>query len=297
MPPVLPTEPPSLANRIRRILRWSSITIIVLGIGGCVAENYRGHFLWKKYREKWEAKGERFDFVSFIPMPVPPDQNFASTSFFAPYLDYTTDETDREHPHRWKDKRTYERNLALASSLNGLRSKQKTSPDIGHWQLSTYTDLGPWRDCFNGNTNFPFAATPNDAASDVLTALHRYDQLLDELRDASIRPYSVFPIHYDEYYDALLPHLASLKGIARIVQLRTIAQLEASHPAEALQDVQLCLRLSDSLKSEGFLISQLVRMGIVEITLQPVWEGLARQRWNEPQIADLQSTLARIAIW
>src|SRR5438045_2247372 len=176
MPPVVPTEPSSLASRTRRILGWGFFALGVLAIGGCVAENYRGHYLWKKYREKWEAKGERFDLASFIPKPVPPEQNFAATPFFAPFLDYAIDETNR-----------------------GASRRQCPA---------------------------------------VLS----------------------FPSHYNEYYYALLPHLASLKGLARIVQLRTVAHLQAGHSAEALQDAQLCLRLADSLKSEGFLISQLVRI-------------------------------------
>src|SRR2546425_12353872 len=98
MPPLLSPEKPSLASRLRRSVVWGLLTFTVLGIGACVGENYRGYYLWKKYREKWEARGERFDLAALIPKPVPPDQNFAATSFFAPYLDYTTDENDRENP-------------------------------------------------------------------------------------------------------------------------------------------------------------------------------------------------------
>src|SRR5205823_4044415 len=68
------------------------------------------------------------------------------------------------------------------------------------------------------------------------------------------------------------------------------------HPAEALQDVELELRLADSLKSDGLLTSQLVRIGMMEVAFQSVWEGLARQRWNENQVAELQSALARVNI-
>src|SRR5205085_8672590 len=130
MPPALPPEPPPLATRMRRVLGWGLLTLVVLIIGGCFGENYRGHYLWKKYRETWEPKGERFDLASFVPGPVPADQNFATTPFFAPYLDYTTDETDQAHRHHWKDKRTFDLNLALAASLNSLRSKQKKAPDL-----------------------------------------------------------------------------------------------------------------------------------------------------------------------
>jgi hypothetical protein len=268
--------------------------LVVLAIGGGLAENYRGHYLWKKFRQEWEAKGERFDLAAFVPKPVPPDQNFATTPFFAPYLDYTIDETDQEHPYRWKDELNFERHKALATIPEDPSSKKLRLPDTGHWQLGTFTDLRPWQEYFDGNTNFPFAAAPKDPAGDVLTALHRYDAVLDELRAASARPYSVFPVHYDEHPQTLLPHLASLRTLAEVVRLRGLAHLEAGHPGEALQDAQFGLRLADTLKSEGFLISSLVRISIAELTLQPIWEGLAGQRWNDAQITELQSALARM---
>ena len=270
--------------------------LVVLAIGGCVAENYRGHYLWKKYRREWEAKGERFDLASFVPNPVAPDQNFATTPFFAPYLDYTSDKTDQEHPYHWKDRERYDRNMALAAIPVERGSKKSKLPETGQWQLGMFTDLRQWQEYFDGNTNFPFAATPKDPASDVLTALHRYDAVLDELRAASARPYSVFPVHYHEHYQALLPHLASLKSLAQVVRLRAVAHLQAGHPAEAMQDVQFGLRLADTLKSEGFLISSLVRIGIAELALQPIWEGLARQSWNEAQITEIQAALARMNV-
>src|SRR5206468_2049445 len=145
MPPPLPSDPPSAAGRVRRIVRWGLRLLVVLVIGGCVAENYRGHYLWKKYRPEWEAKGERYD-----------------------------------------------RNMAVAAIPVERGSKKSKLPETGQWQLGMFTDLRQWQEYFDGNTNFPFAATPKDPASDVLTALHRYDAVLDELRAASARPYSVF---------------------------------------------------------------------------------------------------------
>jgi hypothetical protein len=62
-PPKLPRNPPSLAQRIRRIVCWTVIPFVVLVLGACPAENYRGHYLWNKYRKEWEAKGEEFNLM------------------------------------------------------------------------------------------------------------------------------------------------------------------------------------------------------------------------------------------
>ena len=103
-------------------------------------------------------------------------------------------------------------------------------------------------------------------------------------------------MHYEENFNALLPHLASLKNLAQVVRLRAQAHLAAGHSGEALQDVQFCLCLADTLKSDGLLISSLVRISIAELAFQPIWEGLARRSWDETQITQLQSALARMNI-
>ena len=53
-------------------------------------------------------------------------------------------------------------------------------------------------------------------------------------------------------------------------------------------------RLADSIRTEPFLISHLVRIAILQITLQPVWEGLAEHRWSDAQLAELDSELAKL---
>ncbi len=60
----------------QRILFWlACLALLVVMI--CLGLNESGRSAWDNYRRQWEAKGERFDFASFIPKPVPDDQNFA----------------------------------------------------------------------------------------------------------------------------------------------------------------------------------------------------------------------------
>lgn len=61
------------------------VTLVALAFA---IENWRGRQAWEQFRQEWEAKGEHFDLASFIPKPVPPEQNFALTPFLAPLLDY-----------------------------------------------------------------------------------------------------------------------------------------------------------------------------------------------------------------
>ena len=79
-----------------------------------------------------------------------------------------------------------------------------------------------------------------------------------------------------------------------MLQLRAIAELQNGQSDKALADVKLMLRLSDSIRTEPFLISHLVRIAIVNIALQPVWEGLAAHQWSDAQLAELESDLAKL---
>jgi len=117
------------------------------------------------------------------------------------------------------------------------------------------------------------------------------------LRLASLRPYAYIPIPYDqginEAATTLLPYLSATKRCAQILQLRAIAELADGHSSNALQDVELLLRVNDSLRNSPLLISQLVQIAIVGYEIQPVWEGLAEHQWSDQQLVDLDASLAR----
>ena len=49
--------------------------------------------------------------------------------------------------------------------------------------------------------------------------------------------------------------------------------------------------LADSLKTDPFLISYLVRLACVQLAVQPIWEGLAEHRWSEAQLQELETRL------
>ena len=120
----------------------------------------------------------------------------------------------------------------------------------------------------------------------VLAALSECDTLIEELRTDSKRPYSRFNIRYNEDNPAaiLLPHLAVLKHLCQIVQLRASAELVLGRTEEAFAEVNLMFRLIDASRDEPILISQLVRMALLQLTLQPVAEGMRAVQALEPDV-------------
>jgi hypothetical protein len=259
-------------------------------------ENWRGRHAWLKYRLEWEAKGEKFELVSLAPPPVPDEKNFALTPLLRPVLDYV------QGPKGgvvWQDTDGRARLEIVSANLSPNRA---TNNDLvlGSLEKGTFADIAACAEFYRGNTNYPQSAAKATAAETILLALGKFEPELTELREAvASRPYSRFPIHY-EYepsWAILLPHLAPVKGLTRLVCMRATAELEASHSAEAFEDLKLGLRLSDSISEEPILIDHLVRLSALSFDLQTVREGLVRHAWSEAQLAEIQTLLAPIDIF
>jgi hypothetical protein len=263
-------------------------------------EDWRGKHDWQKFKHEEEAKGEHFDFASMVPPPVPDDQNFALAPIWVESMKATL---GPKNSRQWfgdryaEDGRTnFADRLYMPLALND----DWPTNGWGNWQKAKLTDLKSWQDYYQklaATTNlFPVAPQPQTPAQDVLLALSKYDSTLEELLNASQLPYSRFPLGYDinDPAEILLPHLAALKRSSQVLQLRAIAELQNGENEKAFKDVKLILRLTDSIHTEPFFICHLVRIAILQIALQPVYEGLAERKWSEAQLADLDSELAKL---
>jgi hypothetical protein len=264
-------------------------------------EGWRGWHAWQKFKHTWEVKGERFDRASVIPPTVPDDQNFALTPIVASCYSSMLD----KNGHQIQPPNT---NVVDRLKMNIYRDSDdsKNWPTNGNWQKSTLTDLKGWQQYYrnqpesnsgSAQTNvFPVASQQQSPAADVLLALSKYDSAIEELRQAGKLSYSRFPLEYDKEdpWAILLPHLAVMKRCSQVLQLRAIAELQNGQSDGAFADVKLMLRLTDSIHTEPFLISHLVRIAMLQIMLQPVWEGLAEHRWSDAQLVELDQELARL---
>ena len=256
-------------------------------------EDWRGKHAWEKFKREWEAKGEKFDRASVVPPAVPEEQNFALTPVVASSYETFLD----KHGHA-----LWPRNTNVANRLEMAVSHNYESPSngTGNWQKSTMSDLKVWQQYYRtlaAKTNeFPVSSQPQSPAADVLLALSKYDSTIEELRRSSQLPSSRFPLEYDKENpdDMLLPHLGALKGSTPVLRLRAIAELQNGQSDQALADIKLLLRLTDSIRTEPFLISHLVRIAMGNLTLQPIYEGLADHKWPDAQLVELDSELAKL---
>ena len=245
---------------MKKFLRWFGRSVLALSALVAVVyvvENWRGKHAWEKYRHEREAKGDSFEWSSIVPPPVPDAENFAATPLFAELFPKPP-----EHPR-----------------LDAIKLPECPKA-AGNWSVGRAENLAAWQSCFS-NEN-------------LLAALSKYDPILSEIAEAGRQPKCRFPIRYDDHVYMLLPHLGHLRQLARDYRLRALAELAAGQSDAALADVRLCLRLASELENEPVLISFLVRIAILDIAIQPVWEGLVEHRWSASQLVTLQTEFERV---
>ncbi len=280
-------------------------------------ENYRGKRAWEACRRELEAKGEKLDWAAFAPPQVPDDQNFLKTPFLAAALAAPTNALafDEEPPKNATQERLAQQ-WQWASWLTPGDWRRGTVASLEQWQqelratndsrfdagrvmrygLSTNAPSTPAQPAITDPDWLALRARPAGTPLEDLQFLlqqHRAD--LDELRAAARRPYAVFEESQFEP-SAALPRYAVLKSLVAPFRASACVELEAGKPDAALADIATIFALAEAAGSEPVLIGGLVQIAIIDLSLQPVWFGLAKHLWQEPQLVQLEARLARMNI-
>jgi hypothetical protein len=267
---------------------YALIVLITLIALFYAEENFRGKIAWDHYRKEAEARGVRFDFASFIPAPVPDDQNAVAIPLVRSWFQRPQpDDPD------WAA-------LTLVTKAESRVSSRKIRPD--RRSTERFTDLVAIQESLaqlqSGKKDRNVSVVDQDrtpkeraeAAAAVLEYLKGYQFAFDQFRAASKRPYARYPITYklDDPFSILLPHLAKIKSLVQALRVQTEAELAVGRVDDAFNDVMLMLWLTDSMRDEPFLIDQLVRNACLQITMLPLWQGLAEHKWTDAQLQKLQ---------
>jgi hypothetical protein len=301
------------SRRQGRRLGFALIVLVTL-VGLLYAvENFRGARAWKAYVREQAAQSEKLTLTALAPPPVPDDQNLAACPLLNPIFDYRIERTGKYgRTKTWRDTNglerlgrlfdregivlNYSRSLAASHSrdpqvrarLEAIDEARRGLDRIG--RTNGWINLAAWQKFYRAGTNLA-DVPPGTPAADVLAALRGIEADLGELqREAARRPLARWPIRYDDEmpYAILLPHLARIKGSAQMLHLRAAARFAAGDTAGGLADLELGMRLAESLRDEPLLISQLVRIACHALLVQPLKEGLARHLFTDAQLADLQ---------
>ncbi len=300
------TTPPSIRpstwqrSTTRRFLKWlftwRTMRRVVIGVAGLLTllallyteENIRGKHAWDTYRRDVEARGENLDFKALIPQPVPDDQNFAATPFIKSWFV----RSNYVFRQVWKGDNYEQAETHVAVPGAKLDASTRHFLDLVGWSRAfDVVRAGK----MTGSQHFASGKLDLEsrakAAPSVLEGLKTNDAAFAELRAASQRPFSRYPVKYDveDPSAILLPHLTIVRQACRRLGLKASAELAAGQSQDALEDVKLALSVADSLKVEAFIISYLVRVASLQSAIQPVWEGLAEHAWSDAQLRELEA--------
>jgi hypothetical protein len=288
-----PSQFPTFRSCVRAVFSrrslYALIVLVTLIALYHAEENFRGKRAWERYRQEAEARGVKFDFAAFIPPPIPDEQNAAANRIVREWFPKPLPDDAN-----WPD---------LLGKAEQRISSRKNTPD--RRTTEHFIDLVAMKEALAEEESGKETRTQRIAQADrtpqeraaaalaVLESLKVYQPALDELRAASKRPQVRYPIDYklDDPFSILLPHLAKIKRIVQTVRLQANANLAAGRIDDAFADVMFMLWLTDSMRGEPFLIDQLVRIACLQITMQPIWEGLAEHKWTDAQLQQLQQRL------
>ena len=279
------------------LVRWLVGPVYVLLIAGLTplvllsaVENFRGAWHWRTVRTQLLAAGERLDIATIAPAPVPAEQNFFAVAPFGQLIQPGSSQGG------------IDTNAMAEFRVLGLPSKERPDRDRGdrrplsaeEWAVTFRAAISNQVNQVNSNRGTPsvvYRAAPEGApaATVILTAMADANPLVQTLCDASRRPYAVFPVQWSEGFNALLPHLANLKSLQHLLEVRVIAFLAAGQTERAFAEMECSLRIAGVLRREPLLISQLVRFALLQLAAQTAWQGIAAHAWNDSQLETLQA--------
>lgn len=311
IPPVVPSR--SL---------WTAMLIFVYAVLFDIATPYvlltsleraHGALRWKTTRDTLIAKGERLGFRELAGWTVPDEQNAAAIPLFRELMRTNSAEVMRTNGGIRIPTTGQERMKVFSRPDGQLPEKSRKS-----WRPTTLED---WATAFrfvqeyrDGKTNavskpdttsrrrdpppsnlpeYPAAPAGASAATVVLTALQVAEPELVPIREASGRPFCRFDYAWEEGFQMLLPNLAALKRIQQHLDLRIWALTTDGQTNAAFDETLVALRVSDWLRDDPLLISQLVHIAQAQIATESIWHGIAAHCWTDAQLQEFQKQLAQ----
>jgi hypothetical protein len=316
------------SRKMLRFYLFAAACCLTLVIAFYTIENLRASLAWSGHIEKLKAEGISTDYCDYIPPEIPDEENLAKIPMFAAFEYERLPRKNKRTPWdvgevQWKDESFGSlNNLSIYyRSKRNRRITQGLEKAEGRWQEAEPTDLQMLQiyyrgtnavdldlvqprhksiltnkhtnDSWNRATNsFPFPKKPGSPSEDVLIALKNYDYIWEELKSASNqRKQMRFPLHYDELFGCLLPHLSHIKSLHRYGKLRATAELASGRHQEATESIRMMMQINEGLRNETFFISHLVRIADLYFGIHPIWEGIHRHAFEPEDLQLLSSAL------
>jgi hypothetical protein len=262
--------------RFLKIALWTA-TIIVLFYA---EEDWRGARAWAGTKAKWEARGHSFDLDTYVPPPIPDDQNLAAI----PLLRLARVEEGKSahlEAVAWnKSSIKWDWSAEGLAFNNWMRGK---APDVERIRASLSADY--------------LKAFGHAPSGDSLAQLEALVPFLVEIREVSVhRPLCRFD--YDDTQAMPSGRTLSLVvtpiAISQAFAYHAILALDEHRPDLALADYEITSKLGAAAGQDPSLVGALVKIGVSSINLGIIHRGLELHAWSDGQLAEIDRQLAAI---
>lgn len=261
-------QAPAHPNFLRRLWRHWYVKAFVISVTVLFAfytiERQIGEHAWRNYQRAAKARGAKLLLTDYQRPPIPDEENYAATPLFQKILTAADPIADTE-------------------KVLGLpRFPPRATP-------SKRSEVHPL-DLTNRQQGFVNArwipAAGADPAADVLVAMERMEPALAEVRLASSRPKTRWPVDWREGAAAKVQFYGIVQNLSSAFGLRARALLAVDQQDEALSEVRHIIRADQSLAETPTMIAGLVRMAVWNTILEVCQQGIASNKWRD---SDLQA--------
>jgi len=129
---------------------------------------------------------------------------------------------------------------------------------------------------------------------DELAALAKARPILELMRKGSQRQYSDFNLNYEDGFELMLPHLGSMRSIAKIAHAEIVADVAQGRNDLAVDRMQSLIRMTSHLNDDRILISSLVGRAVYGLADRDIQAGLDRGIITGNESAGLARSLASL---
>lgn len=258
-------------------------------------ELWRGKYAWAAMAREAAQAGETLRLQDAIAGAVPDADNFASAACFHELVTLNAAPTNRSLG-RWAHVAYWEK----WPELKTIRQAPWLNQEFTDFKACLQFWRGWQTNVADQSSTFAIEQPIPDLnefqmADLVLRSLAPFEDQIEQVRAASTRPHSRFPLNYSRQMFEPNPYSSVLNGMTRILRVRASAEIATGRTRQAFEDTQLALRLCQLSSDQPWPMSDEQRLVTQIDAIQPVWEGLAKRQWNETQIRQLQSALERLA--
>ena len=130
-----------------------------------------------------------------------------------------------------------------------------------------------------------------DASRNFLAELDQEMQLIRQA--AAAEGMARYPVDFNAGINAILPHAQEARTLARLLTLSAHVRAHEGNASEAVNDTAAVFAVSESLRGEPLLISQLIRIATHAVGCELTADMLPFCNWNDEELTRLQSAIGR----